>query len=660
MFIKSHGLKLIWVIFSILFSCIELYSSTNELLSSDSSTNYILNDIKTFKDSYPDSALSILNSINPNIKTTNEEKAWIKYLTIDCQLRTWKLDEARSNAIESVSLGKYVKDYDFKINLFYTLAQIYEYTSNPEIGMEYYYKCYSLANERNDILWLAKLDTKLGHVNRVGGNFTKAIQLFNSASDRLNLNSPQHIYEYHRAKYYAAYVVLNNLKSANDWQIRHTCEELEHLMNLIADDPNEKARYLSYKNLKINCDLTLKNAESLKSIPLLTIEEQENITTEAFTLFENLELYAKLAIRTNKLKIAENYVNRMNDIALELDNVPFQIVSLELLNQILKSSGQDQERTAYLDLLACLKDEMQFANRESSVNNLITQLTEDLAAAKKQGEIDLLKTRNIYLTLSTIVFSLLAIIIMLLFRKLNRTSEELKLKNVALDRSNENKDRLFTIIAHDLRKPALAFRGVTDKVNYLIQKKEFELLDKLGQSLEKSSAQLNALLDNLLKWALSQKDMINVKNQSFKINDVINDLLGTFDLIASEKGVSINTEGIKKEIELYNDPDILKTILRNLIDNSIKYSKSDSTVYLETHKENDQIWIKVKDSGIGMSTKQLEKLFDVDKDKTTLGTKGERGSGLGLNLIQELVEKSGGDIRCNSKIGIGTEFELVY
>ena len=113
---------------------------------------------------------------------------------------------------------------------------------------------------------------------------------------------------------------------------------------------------------------------------------------------------------------------------------------------------------------------------------------------------------------------------------------ELKQKEKELAELNSTKDQLFSIIAHDLRKPALAFKGITNKVNYLIQKKDFDLLNTLGSSIEKSAIQLNALLDNLLKWALSQKGMINIKSQPVNIKSLTDELIETFELIISEKG----------------------------------------------------------------------------------------------------------------------------
>ena len=110
---------------------------------------------------------------------------------------------------------------------------------------------------------------------------------------------------------------------------------------------------------------------------------------------------------------------------------------------------------------------------------------------------------------------------------------------------------------------------------------------------------------------------------------------------------------------LETDPDLLKTILRNLVDNAIKYSNADSTILVEANGESGTTSIMVKDFGKGMNQEQINNLFKMYKGKSTSGTHGEGGSGLGLNLVHELVERTGGKIKANSKLGKGTEFGII-
>jgi len=235
---------------------------------------------------------------------------------------------------------------------------------------------------------------------------------------------------------------------------------------------------------------------------------------------------------------------------------------------------------------------------------------------------------------------------------------ELKHKEELLNLSNRTKDQLFSIIAHDLRKPALAFRGITKKINYLLEKQDFKSLDKLGDSIEQSALGLHALLDNLLKWALSQKDLIKVKTIPINIKTITNEIIDAFHSITAEKKISINNSEVELDVIINGDPDILSTILRNLIDNAIKYSPINSTIYISTIHTEENISIIIKDEGIGMSEKQIEKLFDPYLNKSTEGTEGEYGNGLGMILVKDLLLKIEATINVNSEVNVGTNITI--
>ena len=243
-------------------------------------------------------------------------------------------------------------------------------------------------------------------------------------------------------------------------------------------------------------------------------------------------------------------------------------------------------------------------------------------------------------------------------------SENTKLKHTIYKKQNEleslnnTKDQLFTIIAHDLKKPALSFRGITNKVNYLIKRKEFDVLNEIGNSIEKSAIQLNALLDNVLLWALSQKDMISVKQELVEVKQVTHQVISNLALISAEKRIKLDDSAVDQDLKIHGDFDILLTILRNLVDNAIKYSDPDSTVFISTIKLEEFVVISVKDTGQGITKEQMDKLFKVYKGKSKDGTYGEKGSGLGLNLVNDLVQKSGGTLECISFPGKGTAFKI--
>ncbi|MEM1122293.1 MAG: ATP-binding protein, partial [Bacteroidota bacterium] len=222
---------------------------------------------------------------------------------------------------------------------------------------------------------------------------------------------------------------------------------------------------------------------------------------------------------------------------------------------------------------------------------------------------------------------------------------------------NATKDQLFTIIGHDLRKPALSFKNISKKVNFLIQQKEWQTLEKFGDSIEKNAYQLNSLLDNLLHWALQQRSALPYQPQSLDMNIVFAEQQDLFRQRAADKQIEL-TYWSPDGTFVYADAGALSTILRNLVDNALKFTPSGGKVQLEAIKQDQQVRIRVTDSGVGMTDGQIGQLFDLTQRQSQRGTDGERGTGLGLSLVKSLVERNQGGISVASVVGEGTVFEV--
>jgi len=208
---------------------------------------------------------------------------------------------------------------------------------------------------------------------------------------------------------------------------------------------------------------------------------------------------------------------------------------------------------------------------------------------------------------------------------------QIKQKEQELTQLNTTKDRLFAIIGHDLRKPALAFRGISKKVNFLIQQKEFDTLNKLGNNLERAAFSLNSLLDNLLNWALKQRDVLPYEPKPVDVQQATEEIFELFQQIAHEKKVHLQLD-IMQDVKAY-------------------------AVLSERRGKN--ILIQVKDTGEGMNDKQLTKIFALQKNKSTQGTAGEKGSGLGLALVKDLIDLNEGTINVWSTPKKGTTFDIL-
>jgi len=227
-----------------------------------------------------------------------------------------------------------------------------------------------------------------------------------------------------------------------------------------------------------------------------------------------------------------------------------------------------------------------------------------------------------------------------------------------LEALNATKDHLFAIISHDLRKPALAFRGISKKVNFLIQQKEFNTLEQFGQSLENSAVALNTLLNNLLNWALKEKDILPYNPMPLNIQQVTKDIYESFVPLAQNKGIVLTVK-IPEEVRVFTDPNAFHSIVRNLLDNAVKYTSSGGKIEISAMKVHQQVLLEVTDTGIGIAPNKLKTIFELEKNKSTKGTHGERGSGLGLNLVRDLVLLNKGEISVNSEKQRGTTFKIL-
>lgn len=227
-----------------------------------------------------------------------------------------------------------------------------------------------------------------------------------------------------------------------------------------------------------------------------------------------------------------------------------------------------------------------------------------------------------------------------------------------LERLNQTKDNIFAIIGHDLRKPAIAFRGVTKKINYLLKQQDFVTLNRLGEEIEKDSFALNKLIDNLLNWALMQKNVMPYHPEMVSIATIVNEEIAIFEKIRKEKGITLNTS-IAEQLKVYADQNALRTIIRNLIDNAIKFTANYGDITITASNRAKGVQLAISDSGIGMSKEQVKYIFLLQKGKSKKGLAGEKGTGLGMHLVNELVKINQGTIDVFSQLDNGTTFNVV-
>lgn len=228
-----------------------------------------------------------------------------------------------------------------------------------------------------------------------------------------------------------------------------------------------------------------------------------------------------------------------------------------------------------------------------------------------------------------------------------------------LENTIESRDTLYSVIAHDLRSPLGSLKMMNNAILMMVDKDQvspevFEML----QMMNKTSEEIFQLLDNLLKWAKNRLNKQSIYKQQVDINSIVSSTADIFIPMAAQKGISIVIDGLDKELMGSVDIDMVKTIVRNLVSNAVKFSYEKGTITISTKTDGNFVIVSVKDSGKGIKAEDQGKLLKQNTHFTSYGTNNEKGSGLGLMLCKDFVEQMGGKLWFDSEEGKGTTFHF--
>lgn len=231
-------------------------------------------------------------------------------------------------------------------------------------------------------------------------------------------------------------------------------------------------------------------------------------------------------------------------------------------------------------------------------------------------------------------------------------------QNEKLKRIISNRDKMYSVIAHDLRSPMASIRMVLNLcVNVvtpdMVGEEIFGLLDKANRESEET----HDLLDNLLKWTKSQTGRLEVAYQNLELDDIVPGVVDIFTMIAEMKKIKLEYIPSEEHLKVRADNDMMKTVVRNFISNAIKFTPEGKGIEVYYKKSGEFAKISVRDHGVGIAPERIDTLFH--KGETTYGTGGEEGSGLGLQLCADFARKNGGDVMVESTLGEGSTFSFL-
>lgn len=283
---------------------------------------------------------------------------------------------------------------------------------------------------------------------------------------------------------------------------------------------------------------------------------------------------------------------------------------------------------------------------------------------QKDAEINLLQSINAYearqkrmLWMGLGALAVFLAIMVWLVLQLQRNKKQLSHQNEQLADLNATKDKFFSIIAHDLRSPMIALQGVGQKLDYFIRRGKHEKLLEIGGKIDQSIDQLNHLLNNLLNWAASQSEGIPYHPQTTDLKKLIDENIALYKSLAESKNVMLTNQSGNEEI--YVDVNTASTVLRNVLSNALKFSPEGGKVTFESHLTDTEVVLSITDQGKGITGEQLAQLFEPNQ-QSHLGTRGEKGFGLGLKLCYEFMHLNRGKIEVESSPNNGTAVHLTF
>lgn len=385
-------------------------------------------------------------------------------------------------------------------------------------------------------------------------------------------------------------------------------------------------------------------------------------TGQIEALYDGYGVLAKASLLDEEPKEAARYALLALNASKEAKNLERSMANAEVLFQAYKQMSQYESALQYHELFKTLSDSINDTEKvrqlTSEAKDMAFQLEKQKIEATQQQREVLLKASARQNLIVSISIGVLALLILGFLWNSRRKNQVISQRNQQLEQLSLTKDRIFAIIGHDLRKPALAFRGITKKVNYLLKKQDFETLNAIGAQIEQDAQSLNQLTDNLLSWALSQKNVLPHQPAALNLAGEVSEVLDIFTASSSEKQIELCTD-IPNNLEVFADQNALRTIIRNLVDNALKYTPAKGKVTISAATSPEGIVLQVLDTGVGMPEEKLRSIFLLQKDKSEQGTAGEKGIGLGMHLVHELVKINRGTIRAFSRVGEGTRFTVV-
>ena len=577
-------------------------------------------------------------------------------------------EEAKNYYNQALEISRRNKDYRQLALILPSRGKNYLSEGKLNLALQCYMEAFQLSEQLNDKLLYAETSSHLGGLYLQMEQYDKALEYDKKALTwRNNMNNPEGI-----AKSYnnigKAYIELKQPDSAFYYfnESLTFCEKINYKKGIIKSLTNIGKIYFVQE--KYN-----------KAIEYLT---------KAYTI--SLEAGYNIGVAESSLALANIYKNsHQTNKAIE-----YYLLSLSKV----KTTNYDEIKEGiYKGLFACyssiadyksalenhillLETEMKLLNVENKRQLALLNIAFDSERKDKDNEVLrtdnevkelLIKRKNILMWLIIVALGFTIVLCLNIYnrlyankkankllgelnQKITKQNNELAKLNKDLENANSEKDKLFTIISHELRNPLYWFQNLAEVLSKKYKEMSEDKIQKSLSALDESAKNAFHLMDNLLQWSRSKLNRIHPKKSAHTLVDLISDTIEMYQTIMTHKELEFDN-GVSSDIMVYADADLLCCVIRNLISNAIKYTPMHGSISINCSKENELITIVVSDSGSGIPDLSINKIFN-DYPISMPGLLQEKGSGLGLKLCKDFVELNGGKIWAKSNKDLGTRF----
>jgi signal transduction histidine kinase len=549
----------------------------------------------------------------------------VTYIAIaDVFKATGNFQKSKEMLNQALALNHELNDNHASVVILIKLGQVQFHLGQLDDALEDFTGALNYTNEVDATPYEAEANFQLARIETEKGSYEKALELFKTSlaqqralhdkeKEAICLNEIGGLYALMKntEKALANYVVALEI-----WEALGNKEGLATVYN------NVGALYYKDGNIeraKLNLELALAAAKEAQS------QQQMRKSYEYLSLvFKDLKGFERA------LAYKEDYISITDFMQQELDE-----------QKLLEAQNKYEAE-----------------KKESQIQKL-----ENIKAARENELKEEKQTKNL---LTTIVVFAMVVLLLVFYgylskRKTNKilqvANNTVREQNTKLQELNATKDKFFSIISHDLKGPLNSLTSFSSLlINHTdsLSKDEIKMLAK---DLDKSLKNLFALLENLLEWSRSQTGNIEFKPEPFDIVALLKQNQELLQQQAQNKKISIVLEGdASHTISAHRNS--VTTVVRNLISNAIKFTPAEGKITLKTSAVDQKIVVSISDNGVGMSKEVMDKLFRIDTKHTTKGTADEKGTGLGLILCKEFIEKNGGRIWVDSTVGKGSTFSF--